>query len=437
MIDGDRWLRLPGASVKLASKSAISDSRGVAQILVPKRRPLRVTVSAPGYGTLSAEEDFRAHRKVTLRLYRTDLQWPLYGATDSRTQAQVHIQLRPPFHAVWARSLHGLIEFPAVVSGGVAYIGNARATVRAISMADGSVLWSHPTPHAKMASSPAVVGSTLVYHDMRGRVWILDRASGRALWKRRFPSPIESSPIVVSGVDYFGTWDGRLYALDLKTRRLKWSRSLGAKITASAAISGGTLYIGDYAGRLWALALKSGKTRWVGQVNGRIYGTSAISSGRVFVPSSNGDSLTAFSTSGRELWRFSSSGYVYSSPAAWEGRVFVGSYNGLLSALAARSGKVLWSVDTGGPISGAAVVVSGVVYAGSFSGQIFGVDAKSGRVLLRFKHGHYVPVSGDGGQLLFHGYSTLFAMQPVLRKRKAATPARAAAAAPRQTPSKP
>jgi outer membrane protein assembly factor BamB len=82
---------------------------------------------------------------------------------------------------------------------------------------------------------------------------------------------------------------------------------------------------------------------------------------------------------------------------------------------------VLWEVGTGGAISGAAVVVDGVAYAGSFADRIVGVDARSGRVLMRFKHGQYVPVSGNGMQLLFHGYSTLYAVQAVLPKRQIAS----------------
>jgi len=70
-------------------------------------------------------------------------------------------------------------------------------------------------------------------------------------------------------------------------------------------------------------------------------------------------------------------------------------------------------VYAGGPISGAAVVVDGVAYAGSFAHRIVGVAAKTGHVVLNFRHGHYVPVSGDGMRLLFHGYSSLYAVEPV------------------------
>jgi outer membrane protein assembly factor BamB len=400
-----------GAHVKLEGIRARADRHGVAAIHVPARHGMAVTVAAHGFSERTVYEPFVLSRYVTVRIYRPDLQWPIYGATPTRTQAQVHIRLRPPFRTVWSVALGGLIEFPAVVDDGVAYIGNADATIHAISMRNGAMLWQHPTPHGEMASSPAVVGGEVVYHSMDGHVFVLARTNGAVLWSYDVGSPIESSPIVRDGVDYFGAWNGRLYALDLRRHRLRWSRPLSGKITSSVAIAGNTLYVGDYAGRLWALS-PSGSTRWTASVNGRIYGTPAVSGGRIFVPSSDGDSLTAFSTRGRELWRIQLGSYVYSSPAVWDGRVFFGAYNGVFYGVSAASGRILWEVGTGGPISGAAVVVDGVAYAGSFAHRIVGVDARTGRVLMRFRHGHYVPVSGNGMRLLFHGYSALYAVEP-------------------------
>jgi outer membrane protein assembly factor BamB len=131
--------------------------------------------------------------------------------------------------------------------------------------------------------------------------------------------------------------------------------------------------------------------------------------------------VTAFSTTGRYLWRVSVGSYVYSSPAAWGGRVFFGSYNGVFYSVSAASGRLMWETGLGGPISGAAVVVDGVAYAGSFAHRIVGVDARSGRVVLRFGAGNYVPVSGNGMRLLFHGFSRLYAVEP--RRVMTRTPA--------------
>jgi outer membrane protein assembly factor BamB len=418
VLDGDRRVRVRGARVRLDGRSERTDRHGDTEFTARRRR-LAVSVSARGYSPTTVRLNFRHRKWQTIRIYQPDLQWPVYGATKARTQAPVDIRLRPPFRLIWSRGLGHLIEFPAVVWNGFAYIGNQYGTVHAISMRSGKVAWQHTTPGSpRMASSPAVDGDEVVYHTMGGQVYVLDRANGHVKWTWNAGSAIESSPVVVHGIDYFGTASGQMYALDLRRHKVRWSRYLGAKITSSAAIESGRLFIGDYAGRLWALSPGTGATRWIGTVNGKIYGTPAVAHGRVFVPSSTGNSLTAFSTSGRYLWRVTAGYYVYSSPAVADGVVCFGSYDGWFYGVAAASGRILWRIPTGGAISGAAVIVAGVAYVGSFSHRIIGVDVRSGRTVLRFPHGDYVPVSGNGMRLLLNGFSRIYAVEPKHSNRR-------------------
>jgi outer membrane protein assembly factor BamB len=410
VVDGDTAKRVRGARVTIGRRSARTDSRGVARVKLAHRAALVTTAAKRGYGTRSVRLAFRTHPKSTIRIYQRRLQWTMYGAGPARTQAPAGLKVRPPFRLVWSRGLGTLVEFPAVIQDGVAYIANARGSVRALDMRNGHVIWRHDVPHGKMAASPAVWRDQLVVHGMDGHVWVLRRSDGKLLWHRTVGSPIESSPVIVDGADVFGAWNGTITALDLRTHRVRWRRYDGCKITASASLAGSTLFIGDYCGRLLALRASTGALRWSRSVNGRVYGTAAVARGRVFVPSSTGGSLTAFTTSGRYLWRRSTGSYVYSSPAVAAGRVFFGSYNGVFYALSARTGATLWSHRTGGPISGAAVVVDGIAYAGSFAHRILGVKASSGRVVVDFPHGEYVPVSGAGRRLLLHGYSRLYAV---------------------------
>jgi len=410
VLDGDTGRRLAGARVTVGGRSVRTNRRGVALVGVQGRTTLPTRVVARGYSPATAVVSFSRNPSYGFKLYHPALQWPLYGADPARTQARSQIHVRPPFRLLWSRGLDGLIEFPAVVSDGRAYIGNAQGTVFALNMIDGRVVWRHPTPHGKMAASPAVWGDRIVVHGMDGRVRVLSRSDGRLLESFDVGAPIESSPIVREGIDYFGSWDGTVEALDLRHRRVLWRFPSGCKITSSAALAGSTLYIGDYCGCLLALSRTTGRLRWAGAVNGRIYGTPAVAGGRVFVGSSDGGSMNAFTTSGHALWRRYFGSYVYSSPAVWGGRIFFGTYAGVFYALNAATGGTSWSVGTGGPISGAAAVVDGVAYAGSFSHRIVGVDARSGRVVLDFPHGQYVPVSGDGRRLLLDGYSRLYAV---------------------------
>jgi outer membrane protein assembly factor BamB len=414
IMDGDTHRPVRGAAVRVADRVVRSDRRGFARHRLICRRSVPVRITAKGYLPKLARPPFKRRTKVVVRVYRRSLQWTMYGAGPQRTQAQTHIRIRPPFRVAWSRGLGSLIEFPAVVSEAVAYIGNSRATIRALSMRNGKVAWRRNL-REKMAASVAITGQRLVVHTMRGNVYVLRRSNGKVLWSFRTGSPIESSPAVRYGVDYFGTRAGRIYALDLNRKRVRWSRGGYCKITSSVAISGRTMFVGDYCGRVVALTT-AGRPRWTGRVNGRVYGTPAVLGRRLFVPSSTGGSLTAFTTRGRYVWRVHTGSYVYSSPAAWAGRVFFGSYNGRMYAVSASSGRVLWSARAGGRISGAVVVVAGVAYAGTHR-RIIGVDVRSGRMLLRFPHGDYVPVSGNGRRLLLHGFSRIYAVDPKRRQR--------------------
>jgi outer membrane protein assembly factor BamB len=410
VVDGDTNTRVRSARVKIGAHTARTDANGVARVPLLRRSALMTEASKRGYDARAVRLPFHTHPKSTIRIFRRSLQWTLYGGDPARSQSQPQIKVRPPFRVVWSRGLGTLIEFPAVVQDGVAYIANARGTVRALDMRDGTVIWRHDTPHGKMASSPAVWRDELIVHGMDGHIWVLRRSDGRLLWHYTVGSPVESSPVVVDGVDVFGAWNGAITALDLRTHKVRWRHYGGCKVTSSAAFAGSTLYLGDYCGQLLALSARTGALRWSESVNGRVYGTPAVAAGRVFVPSSTGGSLSAFTTGGRYLWRRTVGSYVYSSPAVDRGRVFFGAYNGVFYALRASDGATVWAHGTGGPISGAATVVDGVAYAGSFAHRILGVDARSGRVVLDFPHGEYVPVSGSGKRLLLHGYSRIFAV---------------------------
>src|SRR5262249_58843417 len=135
------------------------------------------------------------------RLPRAARGWPGVGGRPRRAGAQRASRPPPPFKVIWSKGLGSLLEFPAVVSDGVAYIVTYRGTVWALSMRFGTVVWRADTG-AKMASSPAIAGDTVVVHGMDGRIRVFDRNNGKLLWGYTIGSPVESSPVVHDGVDY-------------------------------------------------------------------------------------------------------------------------------------------------------------------------------------------------------------------------------------------
>ena len=156
VVDGDTHKRVKGARVVIGKRADYANPRGLAAVRIKHRTALEVRISKPGYATRTVRMPFKQRRQVTARLYRDSLQWTMFGANAQRTGTHTEIAIKPPFKVVWSRGLGSLIEFPAVVYEGVAYIGNYKGTIYAVSMRNGKVVWRYDPPGGKMASSPAV-----------------------------------------------------------------------------------------------------------------------------------------------------------------------------------------------------------------------------------------------------------------------------------------
>jgi outer membrane protein assembly factor BamB len=412
VVDGDTRKPVRGAVVAIHGQRAETDAAGLAGLAYDGKRA-KLQVSARRYGARTVRVRVRLGLAKQVSIWRPDLQWPMYGVNPARTQVHPRIDLRPPFRKAWKRDLGGLVEFPAVIWNGVAYVNNINGILRALSVRTGRTLWKRRLG-TLMASSPAVdpKRGALVVTSMRpGNVSIVDMDTGRVRW--RFPSGMaEPSPVVREGLAYFATTSGTVYALDLDRKRPRWTFRGGMKITSSPTLAGSRLYIGDYAGRVFALDARTGRRIWTGSAGTRVYGTVAAAGGRIFAPSVFSGLSALSARSGRLLWRIPSGAYLYSSPAVYRGRVYFGTYAGRVYCASASSGRILWSRPSGGQVSGAIVIVDGVVYAGVRGDRITAWDWRTGRKLWSFPRGRYVPVSGNSSRLLFYGARKVWAMEP-------------------------
>ena len=148
VVDGDTHRRVRGARVVIGKRADYANTRGLASVKIKRRTALPVRVSKPGYGAEGRAHALQAQAPGDRApLPATALQWTMYGANDRRTQAPPDIKVRPPFKVVWSRGVGSLVEFPAVVADGVAYVGNYKGHIYALNMRNGAVLWRYrPEP---------------------------------------------------------------------------------------------------------------------------------------------------------------------------------------------------------------------------------------------------------------------------------------------------
>ncbi len=91
VVDGNRNTRVRGARVQLWHRAARTNGKGEVVIRVPDRKDMYVSVGARGYGGRTVFEPFARFRRVTVRVYRPNLQWRMYGATPvARAGAGAH-----------------------------------------------------------------------------------------------------------------------------------------------------------------------------------------------------------------------------------------------------------------------------------------------------------------------------------------------------------
>lgn len=310
--------------------------------------------------------------------------WPTYGYDDARTRWNPELTLRPPYREVWSLRTRNLLEFPPIVADGRLFTTQLLGRVFAVDAASGRWLWRKNLRHCS-PSSPAYADG-IVYvaflgpvpcpkdgdRTQGGAVYAWDAATGETVWHVDI-APTESSPLVVDGVVYVGAWDGRVYALDAKTGAVRWTTDIGSQITSSAswadaAATGGApaVVIGTNDGSVYSLDAATGAVRWKAQSVERL-------------------------GSGRE--------YFYATPTIAYGRVYIGNTDGWMYAYGARTGKLIWAQAAGSYVYTAAVAAEGVIYIGTYDGYVIAYDAATGRENWRVE----VPGAVHGAPTLMDG----------------------------------
>jgi outer membrane protein assembly factor BamB len=410
--NGDTDAPIEGATVTATGAGGVSATTSVDGIAVLDGSARAVRVKAPGLGTrLARVRDGSA----TVELYDPALQSPQYGGDVARTRYVPAVEVPPPDGPpAWEFDGRVLIEFPPAVDDGLVVFGTNSGRVFALDADTGDLRWARRVK-GEIASSPAIVGDTVLVAGMGGTLTAYARAGGEVLWTYSTAgSPIESSPLVVDGLAYIGDWNGVLHAVDVEDGTAAWTYQASADIKGSAALAGDTVVVGDYAGVVHALDAESGAVRWTSSAGQRFYGGPGVSGGTVVIGDVGGAVIALSAADGSVRWRHSAGGYVYSSPAIAGGRVFIGSYSGAFQALDLGTGAVIWTHDAGGRISGSATVVDGVVYtsilyAPGQDRKTWGLDVDTGAVRYEGDDGRYSPAVGAGDTLYLVGTRMLYA----------------------------
>lgn len=223
------------------------------------------------------------------------------------------------------------------------------------------------------ALTPAVDGDLVFVADAKGRVWALDRFTGKAKWTRKLKLAVSGGVGAGSGMVLLGTLSGDVIALDAHTGEDLWRSKVTSEVLAAPGTNGDVVIVQTQDDRLIALEAASGQQRWIF------------------------DSTPALLT-----LRGSA------TPIVTDYVAYAGLTTGKVIAIDTQRGLPIWeqriAVPTGRTelermvdIHGDLLLSGNTLYVVSYQGRLAGLDPQSGQILWQREASSYVGVAEGFG----------------------------------------
>lgn len=230
-----------------------------------------------------------------------------------------------------------------LVSGDTLFAQSANGQIQAFDSETGATRWSQQVGNRFYPTSPLGVNDQFVAVVNGSTLYLLDRQTGRLVWEKRVPRPVETSPgitpqrIYVAAItgeltsfklddternprNFGGTggvfvpptvtpktlaWvtaDGRVYAVDHDTSHVRFEFRTDAAIASPLAYAGETFFVASRDGYLYAINEQSGTLRWSFSVADPIKGEPAPIDQGVYITAQRGGMYRLDLQTGAETW---------------------------------------------------------------------------------------------------------------------------------------
>lgn len=246
-----------------------------------------------------------------------------------------------------------------------------------------------------------IVSRGIVYTvDARATVRAFDAASGERKWQRRLAPDDDDEGTLGGGLAtdgnrlYVTTGFAQVIALEASDGKEVWRKSIPSPLRAPPAINGGRLFVVTIANELFVMAADDGRNLWnhtgLTEVAGLIGGSPPAVEGEVVVaPYSSGEVVALRVENGRVVWSdtlsalrrtdpVSALAHVRGVPVIDRDLVFAVSHSGRTVAFDLRSGARVWEQPIGG--TQGPWVAGDFVYVLGSTGDLVCLARRDGRV---------------------------------------------------------
>jgi outer membrane protein assembly factor BamB len=259
-------------------------------------------------------------------------------------------------------------------------------------------------------STPILSQNRIIASCLDGRLYGLDKVSGKIRWSLKTEGEIVASPLLASEVLYIGSTDGFVYAVDAESGRLRWKHDVASPLVSTPALARGIVCVGAE-GKIVGLKEENGEQVWMTPTKGFFQSQAATDGTNFYLGGWDNTLYAVEALTGRIAWRrelgssddtrlaFYNSPAI-ASPVTAQGRVFVATQDGFLHALSANDGTPLWKIGakegSGSFGYSSPTLRGGTLYIASWGhdGNVFAVDANTGSIVWESKTGQAILTSG-------------------------------------------
>ena len=287
----------------------------------------------------------------------------------------------------WAKyQTYGYFISSPVINNGVLYVGETSSNaLRSIDIRTGTLLWSF-NAEDDIPFSPAITRDAVYITSSDGRLYALDKSSGKKRWEYRidnFYSPA-TSPIAHNGTVYFGSRDSYFYAVNATSGKLRWKYHANGGIDGSPLIINSKALFGSFDGSFYAVSTRTGKEKWRFTTGGRIIGSPAEKNGIIFFGSGDGYVYAIHANTGKLVWKTQTNGPIETSPTVTSRGVIVANKKNTLYYLDRKGGSILWTKEFLPDAYTSAAVKNDMAYIGSSDGILYALRLKDGSEVWKF-----------------------------------------------------
>ena len=285
----------------------------------------------------------------------------------------------------WKSDLEIELSAGPDVNEGVVAVAAKDGYIVLLDADSGSEMWRHYVG-GEILAKPLIKDDSVIVQTNDNRLVSLARVDGKQRWEAKQSMPAltmrgASSPALVGSTVVAGFDNGRLIAFDIDTGDIEWESMLTlpsgrsdldrlADIDGAIAIVGQDIYAAGYQGRISSIAAESGQILWSREIS--TYEGVAADWNSVYTVKDDGEIIALTRSNGAELWRNDDLlRREPTLPVPFQTSVAVGDFEGYLHFFSGFDGEILARIRFGSTaITSDPLVVGNRLYVQSDDGSI-------------------------------------------------------------------